>query len=102
MVQGRVAAALSAHHVQMGAGPAPQGDAAHSPRVTRPANATGTAILQAACCVRSSCAPLQMAAVAEQLREQGNNEFRSGDFLKAAATYTRALKADPNNVLLYR
>lgn len=42
-----------------------------------------------------------MAAV-DDLREQGNEAFRNGDFLKAAAAYTRALKADPNSAVLYR
>lgn len=42
------------------------------------------------------------AGAAEALREAGNAEFRSGDYLKAAATYTRALKADPSCAVLYR
>jgi Flp pilus assembly protein TadD len=44
-----------------------------------------------------------MAALpSDELREQGNDAFRSGDFLKAAAAYTRALKVDPGNAVLYR
>ena len=48
-------------------------------------------------------APAPMAAVvADVLREQGNEAFRSGDFLKAAAAYTRAIKASPDCAVLYR
>jgi hypothetical protein len=42
------------------------------------------------------------AVVADVLREQGNEAFRSGDFLKAAAAYTRAIKASPDCAVLYR
>jgi len=38
----------------------------------------------------------------EELKEQGNVEFKKGSFLKAAGLYTKAIKEDPDNVLLYR
>lgn len=41
-------------------------------------------------------------ANAESLKEQGNEEFKKGEFLKAAATYTKAIKEDPQNAVLYR
>ena len=34
-------------------------------------------------------------------REQGNAEFRSGNYLKSAALYTRAIKEDPECAVLY-
>lgn len=34
-------------------------------------------------------------------RDQGNDEFRKGNYLKAAALYTRAIKEDPENAALY-
>lgn len=40
-------------------------------------------------------------AATDDFREQGNVAFRNGDFLKAAAAYTRAIKADPGNAILY-
>jgi hypothetical protein len=47
-----------------------------------------------------------MAAVSttplEDLREAGNVAFRNGDFLKAAACYTKALKAEPESAVLFR
>lgn len=43
-----------------------------------------------------------MPAAADALREQGNAEFKAGAFLKAAATYTKALQADSGNAVLYR
>ena len=42
------------------------------------------------------------AAMAESFKEQGNAEYKSGRFLKAAALYTQGLKADPNSSVLYR
>jgi hypothetical protein len=45
---------------------------------------------------------MQMAGATDGLREQGNAEFRNGDFLKAAATYTRAIKTNPGSAVLYR
>lgn len=41
-------------------------------------------------------------ALAEDLKQEGNVHFKNGNFLKAAGLYTRAIKADPENVLLYR
>ena len=39
---------------------------------------------------------------AEQLKKEGNVEFKKGNFLKAAGLYTKAIKEDPENVLLFR
>ena len=36
------------------------------------------------------------------LKDQGNEEFKQGSWLKAAATYTKAIKEDPKNAVLYR
>lgn len=36
------------------------------------------------------------------LRDDGNTEFRQGNWLKAAALYTKAIKADPESAVLYR
>lgn len=36
------------------------------------------------------------------LKEQGNALYRDGDFLKAAAAYSKAIKQDPNNHVLFR
>ena len=36
------------------------------------------------------------------LKEQGNALFRAGNYLKAAALYTQAIKEDPENHALYR
>eukprot|EP00803_Ostreobium_quekettii_P006900 evm.model.scf_1013.2 EVM.evm.TU.scf_1013.2 scf_1013:16807-22244(+) len=35
------------------------------------------------------------------LRQRGNDAFKKGDYLRAAATYTRAIKEDPENAVLY-
>jgi tetratricopeptide (TPR) repeat protein len=35
-------------------------------------------------------------------KEQGNALYKEGDYLKAAAAYTKGLKSDPNNHVLYR
>ena len=37
-----------------------------------------------------------------QLKEQGNDEYKKGNFLKAAAIYTKAIKEDPGSAVLYR
>lgn len=44
-----------------------------------------------------------MAAAQEapSLKDQGNALFKAGNFLKAAALYTQAIKADPSNATLY-
>lgn len=46
-----------------------------------------------------------MAASSEEeaasLKEQGNSHFKAGNFLKAAALYTQAIKADSSNATLY-
>lgn len=36
------------------------------------------------------------------LKDQGNTFFKSGNYLKAAALYTQAIKLDPENSTLYR
>jgi Flp pilus assembly protein TadD len=41
-------------------------------------------------------------ALAAQLKDQGNEEFRQGNYLKAAALYTKAIKEEPQNAVLYR
>ena len=38
----------------------------------------------------------------ETLKDEGNREFKAGNWLKAAALYTKAIKADPGNSVLYR
>jgi tetratricopeptide (TPR) repeat protein len=39
---------------------------------------------------------------AAALKDQGNEQFKSGSYLKAAALYTQAIKLDPDNAALYR
>lgn len=39
---------------------------------------------------------------AEILKEEGNVEFKKGNFLKAAGIYTKAIREDPDNAVLYR
>ena len=40
---------------------------------------------------------------ADGFKTQGNAEYKGGRFLKAAALYTQAIKADPDNAsVLYR
>jgi hypothetical protein len=36
------------------------------------------------------------------LKDKGNEFFKSGNYLKAAALYTQAIKLDPSNPTLYR
>lgn len=36
------------------------------------------------------------------LKDEGNTHFKAGNFLKAAALYTQAIKKDPENAALYR
>jgi len=36
------------------------------------------------------------------LREQGNALFKEKNYLKTAAVYTQAIKADPENATVYR
>lgn len=36
------------------------------------------------------------------LKDQGNEFFKSGKYLKAAALYTQAIKKDPSNPTLFR
>ncbi|KAL4200204.1 hypothetical protein AMTRI_Chr03g148580 [Amborella trichopoda] len=41
------------------------------------------------------------AIVDKTLKDQGNELFKAGNYLKAAALYTQAIKADPSNATLY-
>lgn len=36
------------------------------------------------------------------LKDKGNEYFKAGNYLKAAALYTQAIKQDPSNPTLYR
>ncbi|RVX21667.1 hypothetical protein CK203_001183 [Vitis vinifera] len=36
------------------------------------------------------------------LKDKGNEFFKAGNYLKAAALYTQAIKQDPSNPTLYR
>ncbi|CAG7900285.1 unnamed protein product [Brassica rapa] len=38
----------------------------------------------------------------KSLKEKGNEFFKAGNYLKAAALYTQAIKLDPSNATLYR
>ncbi|KAJ1692016.1 hypothetical protein LUZ63_016171 [Rhynchospora breviuscula] len=38
---------------------------------------------------------------AEALKDEGNSQFKVGNYLKAAALYTQAIKLQPNNATLY-
>ncbi|CAD6267064.1 unnamed protein product [Miscanthus lutarioriparius] len=40
-------------------------------------------------------------AAAAALKDQGNEQFKAGSYLKAAALYTQAIKLDPDNATLY-
>lgn len=42
-----------------------------------------------------------MAEAEASLKEQGNKLFKAGNYLKAAAIYTQAIKQDPSNPALY-
>lgn len=42
-----------------------------------------------------------MAESAPSLKDQGNSFFKAGNYLKAAAIYTQAIKQDPSNPTLY-
>lgn len=41
-------------------------------------------------------------ANAQELKDQGNSEFKKGNYLKAAAAYTKGIKLDPENAVFYR
>jgi tetratricopeptide (TPR) repeat protein len=49
-------------------------------------------------CSPAAAAP---AAAPSGFREEGNEEFRRGNYLKAAAAYTKAMKEDPGSAALY-
>lgn len=38
----------------------------------------------------------------KSLKDKGNEFFKAGNYLKAAALYTQAIKLDPSNATLYR
>lgn len=38
----------------------------------------------------------------KSLKDKGNDFFKAGNYLKAAALYTQAIKLDPSNATLYR
>lgn len=38
----------------------------------------------------------------QQLKDEANAEFAQGAWLKSAALYTKAIKLDPSNAVLYR
>lgn len=38
----------------------------------------------------------------EVFKQEGNQFFSSGDFVKAVAAYNKAIKVDPKNGVLYR
>lgn len=40
-----------------------------------------------------------MTGEAQSMKDQGNDMFRKGDYLKAAALYTKAIKEQPTAVL---
>ncbi|KAK9866194.1 hypothetical protein WJX84_009663 [Apatococcus fuscideae] len=42
-----------------------------------------------------------MGEAALSLKDQGNEEFKLGNWLKAAAIYTKAIKQDPGNAVVY-
>ena len=39
---------------------------------------------------------------AEALKEEGNAFYKNKEWLKAAASYTKGIKLDPENAVLYR
>eukprot|EP00959_Pyramimonas_sp_CCMP1952_P034350 719922-Pyramimonas_sp.AAC.1 len=39
---------------------------------------------------------------AEELKEEGNAFYKNKEWLKAAASYTKGIKLDPENAVLYR
>ena len=44
----------------------------------------------------------EMDSESERLKNEGNSLFKSGNYLKAAAVYTQAIKKDPQNPTLFR
>ena len=43
-----------------------------------------------------------MGTEADELKAEANAQFAKGEFLKAAGTYTKAIKLDPQNAVLFR
>jgi len=48
-----------------------------------------------------SAMPDEEADVKEQYKKEGNQFFAAGDYVKAVAAYNKAIKADPENGVLY-
>ena len=46
-------------------------------------------------------APAAAAGPGAAFKDEGNTHFKAGDFLKAAASYTKAIKAEPGNHVFY-
>lgn len=46
-------------------------------------------------------AAVPVSAPTSSFREQGNDEYRKGNYLKAAANYTKAIKEEPELAALY-
>ncbi|OVA15535.1 Tetratricopeptide TPR-1 [Macleaya cordata] len=51
--------------------------------------------------VPSAAASSEGGGGGESLKDQGNEFFKAGNYLKAAAIYTQAIKKDPSNATLY-
>ena len=49
-----------------------------------------------------SAEPETIVSESEQHKKEGNMYFASADYVKAVAAYNKAIKADPNNGVLYR
>jgi tetratricopeptide (TPR) repeat protein len=45
--------------------------------------------------------PATVPAPTSTFREQGNDEYRNGNYLKAAANYTKAIKEEPESAALF-
>ena len=57
------------------------------------------------CTLGGSCEPASrqgMSSGEPDFKQLGNEEFRKGAYLKAAALYTKGLKLDPGNAVLLR
>lgn len=48
------------------------------------------------------CVDLKEMASDGSFKDQGNQEYKLGNFLKAAGLYTKAIKEDAGNGVLYR
>lgn len=54
------------------------------------------------CCPGRARMPEEEIAVGEQFKKEGNQFFAAGDYVRAVAAYNKAIKADPENGVLYR